>query len=81
MAEGMYPQEPLKVMQASHARPGPAAVTCSSGVPKSSSSSERLLMMMCGWSARTMAFIWTDSQRTGVRSGQATSYHMMSIGP
>ncbi len=68
-------------MQASQARPAPAAVTCSSGVPKSSSSCERLLMMMCGCSARTMAFILTDSHRAGVRNGQETSYQRMSILP
>ena len=41
-------------MHASHARPDSAAVTCSSGVPKSSSSLARLLMRMCGCSSRAM---------------------------
>ena len=68
-------------MHASQARPSSAAVTCPSGVPKSSGSCERLLMMMSGWSLRTIRFIFLLSQASGLRSGHETSYHMMSILP
>ena len=59
-AEGIYPHDvSLNVMQASH--PLAAGVTLPSGVEKSSSSSDRLLMMTCGCRPRTIWFIATDS--------------------
>ena len=74
------PQVVFMVMQLSQGRPGTDAVTCCSGVSKSSGSSERSLIKMFGCSSRTRALSAAECQSSGVY-GQPPSYQSTASSP
>jgi hypothetical protein len=61
----LKPQESLRVMQDSQARPLRSARISCSGVEKSPGRPLRLLTMMSGWSSKTILFMRSDSHSTG----------------